>query len=74
MSEQLFAKDRESLVSVLKTIITQLIEDNLEHENTHSESYKGILAEEIVRLEEARGHVCKALALLEKVDSAEYNP
>lgn len=74
MSEQLFASDRENLVSVLKTIITQLIEDKQEHENTHSESYQNILAEEIVRLEEARDHVCKALALLEKVDSEEYNP
>ena len=74
MGDQLFQDDRANLVSVLQSIITQLIEDNLEHENTHSESYQNILSEEIVRLEEARDHVCRALALLEKVDSAEYNP
>lgn len=74
MFDQLFASDRVNLGSVYETIINQLTEDMREHENTHSESYQSILAVEITRLEEARDHVCKALALLEKIDSEEYNP
>ena len=68
MSDQLFTEEREKLVSVLKTIITQLIEDKQNHENSKSEWLQSVLAADIVGLEEARDHVCKALAILEKLD------